>query len=152
MNIKPTPAQSILLHAMLSAAVAVIVAAGLSVAQYYFAHGQDLALTATFALGTFSAAFIAIRAAVWHALITNPALPQAEKDTAGQAMQLAQDAHAKIDSLAQSVLPFVHQHPAPQPPQPPTGPASTPASRPMSQPITFPSAHFDTGLTPTVQP
>ena len=136
---KPTTSQSILLHSMLSAAVAVIMAFGVSIAQFYFANGQDLILTGSFAVGSFAATFAAIRAAAWHAAITSPALPQSEKDTINQVQQLAMDAHTKIDSLAGSVLPFVHNHPAPQPPAQPvvSRAATTPATGPQ-QPIVFP--------------
>lgn len=129
---KPTSAQATLLHAVLSAAVAVIMGFGMSIAQFYFAHGQDLILTGSFAVGSFAATFAVIRTAVWHAAITSPALPQAEKDTESQALQLAQAAMGRIEAL----LPFIHQHPAP--PQPPSGPVvsravTTPAARPAPQ-------------------
>ena len=158
---KPTPAQSILLHSMLSAAVAIMAGFGMSIAQFYFAHGQDLILTGSFAIGSFAATFAAIRTAVWHAAITSPALPQAEQDLGNQALQVATQAMQRVGDLTahvtNNVMPLLHQHSAPQ--QPLTGPAvsravTTPAARP-SQAIPFPPpqstpvAHFgETGMMP----
>lgn len=148
---KPTTSESILLHSMLSAAVAVIMGFGISIAQFYFAHGQDLVLTGSFAVGSFAATFAAIRTAVWHAAITSPALAQSKQDALAQTMQLAQDAHTKIDSLAGSVLPFVHQHPATPAPATQQGRVSNAVTASTPRPITFPpapAAHFDTGMVP----
>lgn len=133
---KITSAQMTILHLIFATCIAAIIGAISAATQYYFSHGQDLWLTLVFFGSTLATTFGALRYAVWHAVQSSPALPQAEKDTESQAMQVAQAAMNRIEAL----LPFIHQHPAP--PQPPSGPVvsravTTPAAR-TPQAITFP--------------
>ena len=166
---QPTTSQMTVLHSILSAAVAVIIGAGTAGTQFYLSHGQDLWLTFVFFGGTLGTTFAAIRVAVWHAIITSPALPQAEKDSESQALQVATQAMQGVGNISahitNNIMPLLHQHPAPQPQQPLTGPAvsravTTPAARPP-QPITFPASvantapHVsfgETGAMPVVPP
>lgn len=151
---KPTPAQSTLFHSLLSAVVAVIMAAAVTIAQFYFAHGQDLVLTSSFALGSFAVTFAAIRTAVWHAFITSPVRDQAQADTVAQLEALGKQVAQQGEYIVSQVMPFVHQHPA-APAQPaPQGRVSSAVTAPAPKPITFPpasAAHFgDTGVVPAV--
>lgn len=98
---KPTQAQYAVLHAVLSAAVATMIGAATLATQYYFNNGQDLWLALAFFVAALPTTFGALRYAVWHALQTSAALPQAEADTASQvaneANQLARQALARIE-------------------------------------------------------
>jgi len=156
---KPTPAQATILHLIVSAFVAGIIGALSSGIQYYYAHGQDLWLTLVFIGTSFPITFGAIRVAVWHAVQSSPALPQAEHDLGQQALQLAQQAMANVENLAANVAPlFTHTHPTPA--QPVVSRAvTTPAARAQApQPIVFPqsgASHIsfgDTGQMPVVTP
>lgn len=100
---KITPSETTILHAVLSVAVATLIGASTAATQFYFNHGQDLWLSLAFFAGSLPATFATLRYAVWHAIQTNPALPQAEKDVesalAQEASQTAQEAHVKIDQI-----------------------------------------------------
>lgn len=101
---KPTQAQYTILHAVLSAAIATIIGASTAATQYYFDHGQNLWLALAFFGGSAPALFVTLRYAVWHAIQTNAALPQAERDTANEAKNLAQKALEHIENM----WPFLH--------------------------------------------
>ena len=150
MNIKPTTSEMTIIHVGISALAASLIGALSLYIQYYTAHGQDLWVTLTFIGASFPVIFGGIRVAVLNAIRTSPSLKQAEQD-------LGQQALTEVRQLAQSVLPFVHQHPAPTPAQPaPQGRVSSAVTASTPRPITFPpastAAHFgDTGVVPAVQ-
>ena len=156
---KPTKSEIIILHIIVSTALASIVGVLDVSAQYYYQHNLDLWQTLLFAGPTLVGSFGAMRLAIWHAVQASPALPQAEQDLAQQALAEVRNLAASVST---SVLPFMHQHPAPA--QPPSGPVvsravTTPAARAQApQPIVFPQSGAspisfgDTGQMPAMTP
>lgn len=150
---KPTSAEITILHIIVSTALACIVGVLNVGAQYYYAHNLDLWQTLLFVGPTLVGSLGAMRLAVWHAVQSNPALPQAEQDLGNQAL-------AEVRSLASRVQPlFTHTHNPPQQPAPVVSRAvTTPAARPpqaipFPAPASTPHVSFgDTGMTPVVPP
>lgn len=156
---KPTSAQMTILHLLLSTLVSGIFGLLSTGMQYYYDHGQNLWVAIVFVGTSFPVAFATMRLAALHAIQSSPALPQAEKDTESQALQLAQAALAKVESLASNVMPFVHSHPAPPAPATTQGRVSNAVATRAPQPIIMPQAsgqpaiHFgDTANVPAVTP
>lgn len=153
---KPTPAEIVILHVIVSTALASIVGVLNIGAQYYYAHNLDLWQTLLFVGPTLIGSLGAMRLAVWHAVQSSPALAQAEQDLGNQAL-------AEVRALASRVQPlYTHTHASPSQPAQPAPIVSravtTPAARPpqaipFPPPQSTPVAHFgETGVQAAVQP
>lgn len=156
MNIKPTTAEMTIFHLFISALAAALIGALSMYIQFYTAHGQDLWVTLAFIGASFPVVFGGIRASVFNAIRTSPALKQASQDFGQQAL-------TEVRTLAANVQPlFTHTHASPSQPAQPAPIVSravtTPAARPpqaipFPPPQSTPVAHFgETGVQAAVMP
>lgn len=93
---KPTASQLALMHAVESALVSAVLTIGAALYQYITSHSLDIPGLLAF-LGT---AFLGAMFMVYKSVIANPALPQAESDTANEIK----------DFVGNEFAQFVNQH------------------------------------------
>lgn len=89
-NLKATPAQLALWHAITALVGGSAVSSGMAIFQYVSMHGVNVGQDVSYGLMVLLSAATLLPVSIYHLIQKSPALPQAEKDTEAQAQQVGE--------------------------------------------------------------